>query len=88
LIVVRVEADHFLWRMVRRLVGALVKVGTGELTLDEFAALLRPDTQPPRAGEVALWTAPACGLYLERVLYPGDLTIELHGDVHLASYPV
>ncbi|MEY4783139.1 MAG: tRNA pseudouridine(38-40) synthase TruA [Pseudomonadota bacterium] len=88
LIVVRIEADHFLWRMVRRLVGALVRVGSGDLSLDQFAALLRPDTQPARAHEVADWTAPACGLYLERVLYPGDLAIELRGDVHLAGYPL
>jgi tRNA pseudouridine(38-40) synthase len=87
-IVVRIEADHFLWRMVRRLVGALVRVGSGDLSLDQFAALLRPDTQPARAHEVADWTAPACGLYLERVLYPGDLAIELRGDVHLAGYPL
>ncbi len=67
-ILFRIEASHFLWRMVRRLVGALVKVGKGELTVEQFAALLAG-----RGAEhdVAAWTAPASGLALERVLYPG-----------------
>ena len=83
LLVVRVEADHYLWRMVRRLVGALVKVGTGELALDAYAALLAPGADPARAADVALWTAPACGLHLERVLYPGDDAAPLAGDVRV-----
>ncbi len=88
MLVVRVEADHFLWRMVRRLIGALVQVGQGHLTLDQFRALLAPHgtTAVPHSAQIADWTAPACGLYLERVLYPGDLPIELRGDVHLAGY--
>jgi tRNA pseudouridine38-40 synthase len=60
------EASHFLWRMVRRLTGALVKVGKGELTVADFKALVdggRPDL------DVAAWTAPAAGLFLEAVRY-------------------
>lgn len=85
LLVVRVEADHYLWRMVRRLVGALVKVGTGELAVDDYAALLAPAADPERAAAIALWTAPACGLYLERVLYPGDDATPLAGDVRVRA---
>src|ERR1700722_7254803 len=40
LIVFRVEASHFLWKMVRRLAGTLVKVGKGEVTAEQFHALL------------------------------------------------
>jgi tRNA pseudouridine38-40 synthase len=82
-VVVRVEADHFLWRMVRRLVGALVRVGTGELPLAEFAKLIEAPSGAPQAGAVADWTAPAWGLYLERVLYPGDEATPIVGDVRV-----
>ncbi|MBI4877039.1 MAG: tRNA pseudouridine(38-40) synthase TruA [Acidobacteria bacterium] len=64
----RIEASHFLWRMVRRVVGALVKVGLGELPEDDFRRLI----EDPAAISlpVAEWTAPACGLFLEQVRYP------------------
>lgn len=72
LILVRLVASHFLWKMVRRVVGTLVRVGTGELDRRGFEALLAGE--PPRSGKglPAEWTAPAAGLFLERVLYPGD----------------
>ncbi len=38
LVLLRFAASHFLWRMVRRLVGSLVRVGLGELTVKDFAA--------------------------------------------------
>lgn len=68
LILFHVEASHFLWRMVRRLAGCLVKVGLGELTVEEFGALL--DARG-KQHDVASWTAPASGLFLEKVNYPG-----------------
>ncbi|HUF79460.1 MAG TPA: tRNA pseudouridine(38-40) synthase TruA [Thermoanaerobaculia bacterium] len=88
LVLVRIVASHFLWKMVRRLVGALVRVGTGKLGDEELTALLgggelsagRPGPGPgsgPAAGPAsgrnpAEWTAPPSGLFLERVLYRGD----------------
>ena len=59
-----IEANAFLYRMVRRIVGALVRIGQGALSLDEFDAIFR-------AADV-LWpnqTAPACGLCLTEVTY-------------------
>jgi tRNA pseudouridine38-40 synthase len=67
LILFRIEASHFLWRMVRRIVGVLVKVGKRELTLAEFDALLGARCDPK--WNVASWTAPAAGLFLEQVTY-------------------
>ena len=67
LIVLHVEASHFLWKMVRRLVGVLVEVGRREMTPEQAAGLLDAD---PRT--VAPLTAPASGLFLERVYYEGD----------------
>jgi tRNA pseudouridine38-40 synthase len=67
LILVRVEGSHFLWKMVRRLVGVLVEVGRGTLPAEEAVALLnRPSRLPARL------TAPASGLFLERVYYEGE----------------
>jgi tRNA pseudouridine38-40 synthase len=69
LILVRLAASHFLWKMVRRVVGALVKVGAGEVSPKDFEAMLH-GTGPRRP--VAEWTAPPSGLFLERVMYAGD----------------
>ena len=67
LVLFRVGASHFLWKMVRRLVGALVEVGRGKLSVAEFGGLLERYSNAPAA-----WTAPPSGLFLERVLYEGD----------------
>lgn len=68
LIVFRITASHFVWRMVRRLVGALVKLGLGEITAADFSRLLEGKPSPKL--DVAAWTAPASGLFLDRVIYP------------------
>ncbi len=68
LIVFRIEASHFLWRMVRRLAGTLVKLGLGEITPQDFERLL--NARPDPSLDVASWTAPASGLFLESVRYP------------------
>ena len=67
LILFHVEGSHFIWKMVRRLVGVLVEVGREAMTSDEAVALL---SSP--AGVTARLTAPASGLFLERVYYEGD----------------
>ena len=67
IIQIRIQASHFIWRMVRRIVGVLVKVGTGELRHDDFRKLLSGRCDPKM--DVAAWTAPASGLFLERVEY-------------------
>jgi tRNA pseudouridine38-40 synthase len=60
----RVEASHFLWKMVRRLVGTLVEVGRGNLDPAGVGRLLRERSSAP-----AVWTAPPSGLFLEKVGY-------------------
>jgi tRNA pseudouridine38-40 synthase len=67
LILVGFEGSHFLWRMVRRIVGVLVETGRGGLAPDAMSSLLSDDSGIP-----ARLTAPASGLFLERVYYPGD----------------
>jgi tRNA pseudouridine38-40 synthase len=73
LVLVRLVASHFLWKMVRRVVGSLVEVGNGRLSPAAFAALLVGEAPRQKNGGLpAEWTAPPSGLFLERVLYPGD----------------
>ena len=50
--------------MVRRIIGTMVEVAKGKLTIDEFAELLNN----PEA-EVKSFTAPAKALVLEKVFY-------------------
>ena len=71
LLLVRLVASHFLWKMVRRLVGGLVRVGTGELSPAAWNDLL--SGRVPRGEDgPARWTAPPSGLFLEAVLYEPD----------------
>jgi tRNA pseudouridine38-40 synthase len=67
LVVFRIEASHYLWKMVRRLAGTLVKVGLGEVSVEEFQGLLNGKKNPQL--DIAAWTAPASGLFLEGVRY-------------------
>jgi tRNA pseudouridine38-40 synthase len=64
---IRIEASHFLWRMVRRIIGVLVKVGKKEVTIEEFQRLIDGKGDPHL--DVAGWTAPASGLFLEEIRY-------------------
>jgi tRNA pseudouridine38-40 synthase len=59
-----IEADAFLPQMVRRLVGAQVRIGQGSATVEEFATHLH-EAEFASIGP----TAPAQGLCLERVWY-------------------
>ena len=67
LILFRITASHFLWRMVRRIAGTLVKAGLGEITPEDFLRLLEGKADPRM--DVAQWTAPSSGLFLESVRY-------------------
>lgn len=67
LICFRIGASHFLWKMVRRIVGMLAEAGRGNLDHAGFERLLKFKSDVP-----AKFTAPPSGLFLESVLYPGD----------------
>jgi tRNA pseudouridine38-40 synthase len=72
LILIRVQGSHFLWKMVRRIVGVLAAVGRGAITMDQADALIHGGEAPGLDATPASLTAPAAGLFLEGVYYDGD----------------
>jgi tRNA pseudouridine38-40 synthase len=66
LILLRLAASHFLWKMVRKLVAAFVEAGRGKLSVEQFGQILasRKTFEP---------TAPPSGLFLESILYRGEV---------------
>jgi len=67
LVLIRVVASHFLWKMVRRLVGVMAEVGRGGITAKDAERFLHEPSDLP-----AKLTAPPSGLFLERVFYESD----------------
>jgi len=65
LVIFNIVANSFLIHQVRNIVGPLVKVGLGKMTVAEFHGIIEAKT-PGQAKP----TAPACGLCLMRVNYP------------------
>jgi tRNA pseudouridine38-40 synthase len=70
LILIRVQGSHFLWKMVRRMVGVLAAVGRGGLNASDAGRLLAD--RAVGVPSPASLAAPAAGLFLEAVLYKGD----------------
>lgn len=63
LLLIRLVASHFLWKMVRRITGVLVAVGREQLVPDQVAGFL---AEP---ANLSKFTAPAQGLFFERAFY-------------------
>jgi tRNA pseudouridine38-40 synthase len=69
-IVFTIEADRFIYRMVRSVVGTLIDIGRGSINQPMAEVIASRDRK--RAGS----TAPACGLVLDYVKYPVELLDE------------
>ncbi|NLN32589.1 MAG: tRNA pseudouridine(38-40) synthase TruA [Flavobacteriaceae bacterium] len=65
-----ITADRFLRNMVRAIVGTLVDVGKGKISLEEFNNIIAQKDRSFASG-----SAPAQGLYLADVVYPKSLFI-------------
>lgn len=63
-IYIRIKASHFLWKMVRRIVGTLVEAGRRNFTREDLEGFLNSYSEEP-----AKYTAPPSGLFLEKVNY-------------------
>jgi tRNA pseudouridine38-40 synthase len=68
LVTFHMVANSFLPHQVRNTVGALIRVGLGKMSLDEFCSIIKA-RKPGLAGP----TAPACGLCLTRINYSSPL---------------
>ena len=66
LILLRISASHFLWKMVRKLVAYLAEVGRGTIKPDALKSMLNAKAEPFQP------TAPPSGLFLEAVTYGGE----------------
>lgn len=64
IIEIHITASHFLRYMVRKIVGHVVRVGTGSLSIDELKEIL--DAADPNRG---IYIAPPEGLFLKEVYY-------------------
>ncbi|WP_421940913.1 tRNA pseudouridine(38-40) synthase TruA [Pedobacter sp.] len=64
-LVFNIKADRFLRNMVRAIMGTLVRVGKGEIDVEDFKQIIASKNRS-KAGQ----SVPACGLYLVKVEYP------------------
>jgi len=69
-LVFTIKADRFLRNMVRAIVGTLVEIGKGKLSIEEFEHIIQSKDRR-RAGE----SAPAQGLFLWDIKYDFDKII-------------
>ena len=66
-----ISANRFLRNMVRAIVGTLLEVGKGKMTLDDFKDVIASRDRIKAGASVK-----AKGLYLTRVIYPESIFIE------------
>ena len=71
LLVFKITANRFLRGMVRAVVGTLLDVGTGKITVEEFTAILSSKDRR-KAG----MNVPPEGLYLMKVKYPSGVFVK------------
>ena len=64
LILLRIRASHFLWKMVRRITGVLAETGRRNIDKSKVEFYLNNYSNEPAA-----FTAPPSGLFLEKVFY-------------------
>lgn len=69
-LIFHVQADRFLRGMVRGLTGTMLRVGTGKVSVPNFAAII--DSKDCTQAD---FSVPAHGLYLMKVAYPDDIFI-------------
>lgn len=67
LILYRIAANGFLYNMVRIIAGTLIDVALGRIEPEQIPAITESGNR-----DSAGFTAPACGLYLDRVAYPPE----------------
>ncbi len=70
LLVFTITADRFLRNMVRAIVGTLIDVGKGKISVEEFRKIIESKNRCD-----AGYSVPAKGLFLEKIEYPIDIIL-------------
>ena len=65
----RISADRFLRNMVRAIVGSLIDVGRGKMSLEQFALLVNPDESGQLSRGDAGESVPGHALFLSEITY-------------------
>ncbi|WP_185871663.1 tRNA pseudouridine(38-40) synthase TruA [Blattabacterium cuenoti] len=63
-----IEANRFLRSMVRVIIGTLIDVGRDKISINEFTKIIELNNS-----DFCKSIVPACGLFLNHVLYPEDI---------------
>ena len=71
MLIFSIESDRFLYNMVRCIVGTLISLGLGKISLVEFKSIIMS-----RDRSIAGCSVPAFGLYLMNIIYPQKYCIE------------
>ncbi|MEY8848261.1 tRNA pseudouridine(38-40) synthase TruA [Psychroserpens sp. XS_ASV72] len=69
-LVFTIKADRFLRNMVRAIVGTMINIGQGKITLDDLHNIIKSKDRS-EAG----YSVPAHGLYLKEIVYPETISI-------------
>lgn len=80
LILIRFCGSHFIWKMVRQMVGVIAEVGRKKMSLNEVRKFLVEQSSEP-----ARLTAPPSGLFLERIYYSDERKKEIEPMMPISS---
>lgn len=69
-LIFEITADRFLRNMVRAIVGTMIDIGQGKITIEQLHNIIKSKDRS-NAG----FSAPACGLYLTKVTYPENIKL-------------
>ena len=69
LLIFTISANRFLRNMVRAIVGTLLEVGSGRMSIEQFEEVINLKDRRNAGASV-----PAHGLYLNKISYPKDIT--------------
>ncbi len=67
LLIFTISANRFLRNMVRAIVGTMLEIGKGKITIEKFIEIIESKDRSR-----ASFSAHACGLYLTKIEYPQD----------------
>ena len=65
-----IQADRFLRNMVRAIVGTMINIGLGKISVDDLHTIIKSKNRS-EAG----FSVPAHALYLAKVAYPDDIKL-------------